>query len=1075
MMGLRSAVGGFGLRTVTAALLAALLGTGSASAAGLRADTVCRGSCVDLSVTVTDGVSSLAPGGATAYLVTVRNAGPSTVTSVTLTDVAPAALQNQLFVPVSGSYNRSSHVWSGLSLSSGRSVTMLIAGTIDPVAVGTLVDTVTVAPAAGTTETNQPDNTASDTDTLAPLADLSVSLTDGVATQVAGRPASYTVTVRNNGLSTVGSVVLTDAVPGALTNVAFVPASGSYSPVTHIWTGLSLTTGHSVTMTVSGTVAPSATGTLLDKVTVAPPSGTTDPIGANNSATDTDGVSVQADLSVSNSDGTTTAAPGASTTYTVLVSNLGPSNATGATVADTLPPAVGSDSWTGSNGTSGTGSLHTTVSLPTGGSVTYTIAAAIGQAASGTLTNTATVTAPAGLTDGNTANNSATDTDTLVPTTDLAITDTDGVASVVPGTTVTYTIVATNNGPLTATGAVIHDTLPAAVSSATWTGPNGTSGSGAINTTVTLTAGSSATYTVHATIDPAAIGGLSNTATVTAPSGLTDGNPANNTAIDGNTLTPTADLAIANSDGVTSVDAGGTISYTVTVSNAGPSTATGATVSAPIPPGIASFSWTGPSATGGTGAISAAVSLAPGATVTYTITAGVDPAATGTIADTATITAPAGLTDSNPANNSATDTDTLSDTGIIVRGRFKLGDLVLCNLANVTDPSSGNPTDLSDLDGLTVRQFLLLAETRLGGGTGPDSFENIYALASRIDSSFLGGTPPDNFTDDHLSTGQSCQRIDWQPGQVRTEQQAILSDDPVARGLVEYDFAHYVADFGTLTVGDTTDPNGFTLSFHNADDVFTYLPGQGVPGPLTQSQVDPARFDESGLLGSEVVMLRLNVDFSDLYVPRTCSPPGAASSDPVIAGIPCPWGFADMLSFGQIGLLSGGSPLSISSFATVEPGGLVVGDPAANHIELTSAEAVKNYLPSGGPAAALTGQFTDPAQNTLGSGIFGGDVVALKLDVDYSDAGLIPNGSGLDFADLTICDVPSLPGLTGMTVRAYLALANTALAGETAIYSPTQLQSFTDLLVVAFADGIAGPDASYLYNGACPSGSTGHA
>ena len=45
------------------------------------------------------------------------------------------------------------------------------------------------------------------------------------------------------------------------------------------------------------------------------------------------------------------------------------------------------------------------------------------------------------------ANNSATDTDTVTGSADLAITKTDGVASVIAGTSTTYTITVTNNGP----------------------------------------------------------------------------------------------------------------------------------------------------------------------------------------------------------------------------------------------------------------------------------------------------------------------------------------------------------------------------------------------------------------------------------------------------------------------------------------------------------------------------------------------------------------------------------------------------------------------------------------------------
>ena len=49
-----------------------------------------------------------------------------------------------------------------------------------------------------------------------------------------------------------------------------------------------------------------------------------------------------------------------------------------------------------------------------------------------------------------------------------------------------------------------------------------------------------------------------------------------------------------------------------------------------------------------------------GASVTYTVTAHIDPSARGSLANTATVALPAGLTDPVPGNNSATDTDTLT-------------------------------------------------------------------------------------------------------------------------------------------------------------------------------------------------------------------------------------------------------------------------------------------------------------------------------------------------------------------------------------------------------------------------------
>ncbi|ULR91371.1 DUF11 domain-containing protein [Comamonas sp. B21-038] len=249
-----------------------------------------------------------------------------------------------------------------------------------------------------------------------------------------------------------------------------------------------------------------------------------------------------ADLSVTQTEGVTTAIAGGSVTYTITASNAGPSDAIGATVADTFPASL-TATWTcaGSGGgtctASGSGNIHDTVNLPAGGSVTYTASAVLSAAATGSLSNTATVAAPAGVTDPNPGNNSATDTDTIVRSADLSITNTDGVTVVAAGGSVNYTITASNMGPSNVAGATVADTLPASLT-AHWTcvGAGGgtctAAGSGNINDTVNLPAGGSVTYTASAVLSAAATGTLSNTATVAAPAGVTDPNPGNNSATD---------------------------------------------------------------------------------------------------------------------------------------------------------------------------------------------------------------------------------------------------------------------------------------------------------------------------------------------------------------------------------------------------------------------------------------------------------------------------------------------------------------------------------------------------------------
>ena len=104
--------------------------------------------------------------------------------------------------------------------------------------------------------------------------------------------------------------------------------------------------GGTVTYTVDADVLASATGNLSNTATVAVPGGVTDPDGGNNTATDTDAIDARADLTITKDDGTATYIPGGSLTYTIVVSNAGPSDVTGATVADTFSALLTNVTWT---------------------------------------------------------------------------------------------------------------------------------------------------------------------------------------------------------------------------------------------------------------------------------------------------------------------------------------------------------------------------------------------------------------------------------------------------------------------------------------------------------------------------------------------------------------------------------------------------------------------------------------------------------------------------------------------------------------------------------------------------------
>jgi uncharacterized repeat protein (TIGR01451 family) len=639
------------------------------------------GPSADLAITKTDGVTTATPGGSVTYTITASNAGPSNATGATVADTFPAVLTCTWTCVGAGGGTCTAASGSGnindtVNLPAGGSVTYTPSCTIASSATGSLSNTATVTAPGGVGDPTPGNNSATDTDTLAPSADLAITKTDGVHTATPGGSVTYTITASNAGPSNATGATVADTFPASLTcNWTCTGAGGGTCTAGgsgNLNDTVNLPAGSSVTYTASCTISSLATGTLSNTATVTAPGGVTDPTPGNNSATDTDTLAPSADLAITKTDGVTTASPGGSVTYTITASNAGPSNATGATVADTFPASL-TCNWTctGAGGgtctAGGSGNLNDTVNLPAGGNVTYTASCTISSLATGTLSNTATVAAPGGVTDPTPGNNSATDTDTLAASADLAITKTDGVTTATPGGSVTYTITASNAGPSAATGSTVADTFPASLT-CTWTcaGAGGgtctASGSGNLNDTVNLPSGGSVTYTANCTISSLATGTLSNTATVTAPGGVTDPNPGNNSATDSDTLAPSADLAIVKTDGVTTAAPGGSVTYTITASNAGPSAATGATVADTFPASL-TCTWTcggaggGACTASGSGNINDTVNLPSGGSVTYTAGCTVSTLASGTISNTATVTAPAGVTDPTLGNNSATDSD----------------------------------------------------------------------------------------------------------------------------------------------------------------------------------------------------------------------------------------------------------------------------------------------------------------------------------------------------------------------------------------------------------------------------------
>lgn len=353
---------------------------------------------------------------------------------------------------------------------------------------------------------------------------------------------------------------------------------------------------------------------------------------------------------------------GGALTYSIVVTNQGPSTARNVTVTDLLPSSVIFSSASCSQGSwSQAGGLVTCYlgTIAAGGQATISVVG--NPTTAGAISSTASVTSSEA--DPNPSDNSATVvTQVIPPTADLAVGLQAIPNPVVINGTLTCTVSVTNNGPSDGSGIVVTNALPGglAVISATVSQGSITTG-GNLWTVGNLPAGSHATATLVAI---AAMEG-SLTCTSTAQGNQFDSNPANNSAALAVIVGPSADLAISIADYPDPVVVLSNLTYDVVVSNRGPSTATSVTVSDYLPANI-SLPSTNISVSQGVFVRSGNTlewsvgTLASGAKATLKLVAGTT--TNGVLSMAATVVG--AQPDPNSGNNTATATTTVAPPGV---------------------------------------------------------------------------------------------------------------------------------------------------------------------------------------------------------------------------------------------------------------------------------------------------------------------------------------------------------------------------------------------------------------------------
>ncbi|MFC1713662.1 C10 family peptidase [Candidatus Poribacteria bacterium] len=658
--------------------------------------------CADLAVSKSVDNGSPDEGDTIVYTIIVTNNGPGDATSAEITDELPEGVTYVSAAATQGNYNDGTGEWAVGSLINAASATLTITAILDTSAIDGIVCGAPITNTASVTAVDQGDSNTSNNSASADItvncADLEVTKSVDNDSPNEGDAIIYTITTANNGPGDATNVQITDVLPAGVTHTSGVVTQGEYDNGTGVWTVGSLSNAASVVLTI---IARVDTG-IFDEDTIGIPITNTasvtavdqgDSDSSNNSASAD--ITVQyIDLEISKSVGDPAPGEGDDITYTVMVTNNGPDDATNVSVTDQLPPGVTYVSATATQGSysSGTG-MWTVGSLNNDASVTLTIAATVDSGTcNDAIINAASINA-ADQTDTDISNN----TDSVqitVQCADLEVSKIVDNPTPSVGDTISYTVTVTNNGPGDATNVEITDQL---ASGASYSSASVTQGklvympariTQGDYSKVTWTIGSlannaAATLTIIATVDTDTCDDIiTNTASITA---VDQADPdISNNSDSADITVKCVDLSVSKSVDNDSPNEGATIGYRITVTNHGIDTATNVEVTDQLPSGITYVSDDANGSYNSNTGVWTVGDLNGGARATFTITATVD---IGTvdestcgvpITNTASVTA---VDQGDPDNSNNSDSADIT---------VKCADLKLIKSVDSDSPSEGD-------------------------------------------------------------------------------------------------------------------------------------------------------------------------------------------------------------------------------------------------------------------------------------------------------------------------------------------------------------------------------------------------
>jgi uncharacterized repeat protein (TIGR01451 family) len=255
----------------------------------------------DLYVTITDGSTSYTAGNYITYTVVVGNNSGNNVTGASFS-LNPTSQTSGYSVTCVAGAGASCNP-GPVSLASGviftDTVTIPVAGQVTYSAsvyipynvTATITSTANVSPPAGVSDPNLANNTASDTDTPLPVADVLITGSVSSPTYTPGGTLTYTYLVQNAGPSNAAAAVFTSSVTAQVTSwtincvaVGGATCTASAAPVGLTYSDtVTIPPGATLQYTITVQISLSATGSVTNTSTISAPAGTTDPNVGNNS------------------------------------------------------------------------------------------------------------------------------------------------------------------------------------------------------------------------------------------------------------------------------------------------------------------------------------------------------------------------------------------------------------------------------------------------------------------------------------------------------------------------------------------------------------------------------------------------------------------------------------------------------------------------------------------------------------------------------------------------------------------------------------------------------------------------